>query len=155
MTSLFEDLYQVLEVDKDGKVFDRVSRLECRGEDHEDVHLSLDYNCDIYSLKIGEKFDFVLRSSLASDSNSNNNNVNDMEEDCNAESNSIIDAYEYVMYGKIFRIQRSKANKKCMEVYASFGGLLMCLTGEKSNFSRITDDQKIYLLIRKIRMNIQ
>ena len=66
--ALFEDTFEVTEVDKDGKRFDRVSRIECRGDDNEDVHLSLDYNCDIYTLKIGKKFDFVLRSSLQDDS---------------------------------------------------------------------------------------
>ena len=72
--ALFEDVFEVTEVDKDGKRFDRVSRIECRGDDNEDVTLSLDYNCDIYSLKIGRKFDFVLRSSLQDDQSIADNN---------------------------------------------------------------------------------
>lgn len=72
--ALFEDVFEVTEVDKDGKRFDRVSRIECRGDDNEDVTLSLDYNCDIYELKIGTKFDFVLRSSLQDDQSITDNN---------------------------------------------------------------------------------
>lgn len=71
--ALFEDVFEVTEIDKEGKRFDSVSRIECRGEDHEDVHLSLDYNCDIYKLKIGQKFDFMLRTSLNEDPSSDNN----------------------------------------------------------------------------------
>ena len=72
--ALFEDVFEVTEVDKDGKRFDKVSRVECRGDDNEDVHLSLDYNCEIYKLKIGRKFDFVLRSNLQDDQSMADNN---------------------------------------------------------------------------------
>ena len=61
-------------MDKDGKRFDRVSRVECRGVDNEDVHLSLDYNSEIYSLKINTKFDFLLRSTLQDDLSMSDNN---------------------------------------------------------------------------------
>ena len=141
--ALFEDVFEVTEVDKYGKRFDRVSRIECRGDDNEDVHLSLDYNAEIYSLKIGTKFDFLLRSTLQDDpSIHDNNEFNQSNEP------SIADDYEYVMYGKIFKIQHAKSQKNVVEIYASFGGLLMCLKGDQSNFDKLEGDAKIYLLIR-------
>eukprot|EP01083_Nonionella_stella_P019270 53549_1 len=141
--ALFEDVFEVTEVDKDGKRFDRVSRIECRGDDNEDVHLSLDYNSEIYKLKIGTKFDFVLRSTLQDDlSMANDNEFNQSNEP------NIADDYEYVMYGKIFKILHAKNQKNVVEIYASFGGLLMCLRGDQSNFDKLEGDARIYLLIR-------
>lgn len=62
--AIFEDVFEVIEIDKEEKRFDRVSRLEGRGEDHENIELSLDYHCEIYELEIGNKFELVLRNSL-------------------------------------------------------------------------------------------
>ena len=61
---------------------------------------------------------------------------------------SVADEYEYVMYGKIFKILHAKAQKNTVEIYASFGGLLMCLKGDQSNFDKLEGDARIYLLIR-------
>mmetsp|Transcript_42333 Transcript_42333/g.69798 ORF Transcript_42333/g.69798 Transcript_42333/m.69798 type:complete len:145 (+) Transcript_42333:98-532(+) len=141
--SLFEDVFEVTEVDKDGKRFDKVSRVECRSDDNEDIHLSLDYNCEIYKLKIGKKFDFLLRSTLHDDqSMADNNEFNQSNEP------SIADEYEYIMHGRIFKILQAKNQKNAVEIYASFGGLLMCLRGDQSNFDKLEGDAKIYLLIR-------
>ena len=52
------------------------------------------------------------------------------------------------MYGKIFKILHAKAQKNTVEIYASFGGLLMCLRGDQSNFDKLEGDARIYLLIR-------
>ena len=43
------------------------------------------------------------------------------------------DKYEYVMHGKIYRISTEAQTQSIQKtnVYASFGGLLMKLTGEK------------------------
>ena len=52
------------------------------------------------------------------------------------------------MYGKIFKILHAKNAKNVVEIYASFGGLLMCLRGDQSNFDQLEGDARIYLLIR-------
>mmetsp|Transcript_42524 Transcript_42524/g.52354 ORF Transcript_42524/g.52354 Transcript_42524/m.52354 type:complete len:147 (+) Transcript_42524:55-495(+) len=140
--ALFEDVFEVTEIDKEGKRFDGVSRIECRGDEHEDVQLSLDYNSEIYSLKIGNKFDFVLRTSLSD----NLETINNDNEWIPNKKIPLLDKYEYVMYGKIFRIQNTK---KDVEIYASFGGLLLMLKGDANNFDKLGIDKRLYLLIRK------
>lgn len=50
------------------------------------------------------------------------------------------------MYGKVFKQQTNKL----MEIYASFGGLLMCLKGDPADLDKLTVDKRIYLLIKKI-----
>ena len=144
--SLFDDIFEVTEADKEEKRFDLVSRIECRAEDREDVTLSLDYNCDIYTLEIGTKFEFVLRSSLSNDPTAQASKDDEYDQSGDP---SVADDFEYVMYGKIFKVANDPKRKNFMSIYASFGGLLMGLTGEASNFDKLSNDQRIYLLIRK------
>ena len=66
-----------------------------------------------------------------------------------ADEPSVADEYEYVMYGKIFKILHAKTQKNVVEIYASFGGLLMCLRGDQNNFDKLEGDARIYLLVRK------
>jgi DNA-directed RNA polymerase I, II, and III subunit RPABC3 len=60
------------------------------------------------------------------------------------------------MYGKVYKyadVARGGgggSGTAKVEVYVSFGGLLMCLKGEPSNLSRLQLDQRIYLLMRKV-----
>ncbi|ETO33132.1 hypothetical protein RFI_03973, partial [Reticulomyxa filosa] len=142
--ALFEDTFEVIDVDKEGKRFDRVSRLECRAEEQEDVTLRLDYNCEIYRLEINNKFNFSLRTSLSDDTTVDV--VSQSAEYDQSGDPSKADSYEYVMYGKIFRVE---PKKKVVEIYASFGGLLMCLKGPPNSFKQLTMDKRIYLLIKK------
>ncbi len=65
--ALFEDVFKAIEEDKEGKRFDRVSRIVGRADDHEGVELTLDYNCEIYKIPIGCKFELVIRSNLTDD----------------------------------------------------------------------------------------
>lgn len=46
---------------------------------------------------------------------------------------SLLDQYDYVMYGKVFKVEISKADhgrEPTMHIMASFGGLLMKLSGD-------------------------
>eukprot|EP01018_Ginkgo_biloba_P039242 Gb_21181 [translate_table: standard] len=63
---------------------------------------------------------------------------------------SLADKYEYVMYGKLYKISEegSGANVK-VEIYASFGGLLMLLKGDPSNAANLELDQRLFILLRK------
>ena len=147
--SLFDDTFEVTDSDADAKLkrFDLVSRIECRAQDREDVKLSLDYNCDIYTLEVGAQFEFVLRSSLSNDPTAVASKDDEYDQSGDP---SVADDYEYVMYGKIFKVTNDDKRKNIMSIYASFGGLLMGLTGEASNFDKLSNDQRIYLLIKKI-----
>ena len=65
-----------------------------------------------------------------------------------------MDDFEYVMHGRVFKYNQAKDSgdgkrDNKVEVLASFGGLIMCLKGDPHHI-KITNDQKIYLLMRKI-----
>jgi DNA-directed RNA polymerase I, II, and III subunit RPABC3 len=66
-----------------------------------------------------------------------------------------MDEYDYVVHGRVFKYNQPKEgadgkrdNK--IEILASFGGLIMSLKGDPRNIKLINNDQKIYLLMRKV-----
>jgi DNA-directed RNA polymerase I, II, and III subunit RPABC3 len=51
------------------------------------------------------------------------------------------------MHGKIYKYQDSGNDK--VSVYASYGGLLMCLAGDQRQLQTLKTGTYIYLLLRK------
>ena len=47
----YEDLFEVIDRDADGKKFDKVSRFKCRSQF--EAELQIDINVDIYKLEVG------------------------------------------------------------------------------------------------------
>jgi len=141
---LFEDTFEVTAVNPDGKKFDKVTRLVCRGHNYE-MDLVLDYNSDIYRLPLGQKFFLLLSRTLNLDGTPD---LNEYNQDGGP---SLMDHYEYVMHGKVFKIQQSSKQKNStLECYVSYGGLLMCLKGDPRNLHKLELDQQLYLLMRRV-----
>lgn len=83
-------------------VYNIVSRIVGRGENY-DMDLVLDINSQIYRLPTGQKFNLLLAKTLNLDGSPDNNewNYNQHEEA------SLMDGYEYVMHGKVFKVQQA------------------------------------------------
>ncbi|XXQ33504.1 DNA-directed RNA polymerases I, II, and III subunit RPABC3 [Plasmodiophora brassicae] len=146
--NLFEDVFEVLEVDPDGKKFDKVSRLYCRSENY-DMELQLDVNSDLFTSGPASKFSLVLARTLNLDGSIDDANyysyaVNDKP--------TLADKYEYVMFGKVFKFNTPEghSSQHSLEAYISFGGLLMSLKGEPRNLQSLDLDQRVYLLMRAV-----
>lgn len=60
--------------------------------------------------------------------------------------------FEYVMYGKIYRIENDEASAETsrLTAYVSFGGLLMRIQGEANNLNGFEQDKNLYLLLKKV-----
>eukprot|EP01123_Difflugia_compressa_P006204 TRINITY_DN18383_c0_g1_i1.p1 TRINITY_DN18383_c0_g1~~TRINITY_DN18383_c0_g1_i1.p1 ORF type:complete len:143 (+),score=21.85 TRINITY_DN18383_c0_g1_i1:73-501(+) len=136
---LFEDIFEVKAIDKDGNHFDKVSRFECRGESFE-VDLTLDINIDIYKLEVNQKFTMVLVSSLDDEQEQGYYKYN--------RGPSLLDKFEYCMMGKVFKTIKEEKSSK-LSVHVSFGGLLMLMQGDQRHLQDLELDARIYLLIRK------
>ncbi|KAG0475954.1 hypothetical protein HPP92_012795 [Vanilla planifolia] len=140
---LFEDIFTVSRIDPDGKKFDKVSRIEARSEQF-DMYMQLDVNTEIYPLHVGEKFTMVLAPSL------NLDGTPDSGYFMQGQKKSLADKYEYVMHGKLYKISEESSGGPNVEVYVSFGGLLMMLKGDPSNATNFELDQRLFLLMRKV-----
>lgn len=68
-----------------------------------------------------------------------------------AKRKTLMDAYEYVMYGKVFKYKDgSKGGSLRVEVLLSFGGLLMQLVGDPKKLEALEVDDNVYLLMRRV-----
>ena len=56
---LFEDMFEIVDMNPDGKKFDRVSRLVSKGVQFQ-MDMLLDVNTEIYKMKKGERFSCAL-----------------------------------------------------------------------------------------------
>lgn len=139
---LFEDVLIVTSVDREGKVFDKVSRIEGKTED-QDCKLILDINSEIYNMSKDNHYSLIITKSVYSDGSLTGGFSVDMYN----KKNSLLDKYEYVCYGKIFKYSEESDNK--VSVYVSFGGLLLGITGEPSHLSNLRMDDRVYLMIKK------
>jgi hypothetical protein len=136
--------------------------------------LTLDYNCEIFPLEIGQNVVLALASSLARDPAVSQDGT--VEEDRDRDvwrpdgkgRRGFEDDYDYVMYGRVYRFDPGTDDvvyvlnflsvetfPTCLTppplrtAYASFGGLLMSLTGSFRHMTNIVLGDPVFLLMRK------
>ncbi|CAM6097305.1 unnamed protein product [Calypogeia fissa] len=143
-TLLFEDFFTVVGLDPDGKKWDRVKRIVARSEQF-DMELMLDVNTDIYPMHMDEKFMLAIATTLSLDGTPDDGFFDQ------SGRKSLADKYEYVMHGKLYKyseVEQGGVSK--VEIYISYGGLLMMLKGDPNSLNPFQVDQRLYLLIRKV-----
>ncbi|KAL6223574.1 hypothetical protein ACLB2K_006959 [Fragaria x ananassa] len=134
---LFEDIFEVLRLNPDGKKFDKVTRVEAKSETC-DMFMHLDVNSEVYPIKEGEKFSMALTSTLNLDGTPDSGYFTP------GNRKTLADEYEYVMQGKLYKISEGSKRDPKAEVNASFGGLLMMLKGESAQFKNFELDQSLH-----------
>jgi DNA-directed RNA polymerases I, II, and III subunit RPABC3 len=151
---LFNDTFVIQSLDthegEDGKPvlekkFDKVSRIDAKSENYETT-LTLDINMELYPLRTSERVRLLLASKLGGDGE-NDSTVEGYDPSRPLPDRA--DAFDYIMYGKIFKY--SESNGKAV-VYASFGGLLMALTGEPRTLGAraFNVDANLYLFLTRV-----
>ena len=104
-------------------------------------------NVDVYPMKAQGRFTLALADTLNLDGSK------DPEEGVYTEAlmqgkPSLADKYEYVCYGKVFKVVVGGGDGG-HEVIASFGGLLMSLKGAAQELQDLKRDLRLFLLIRR------
>ncbi|KAF8687485.1 hypothetical protein HU200_043180 [Digitaria exilis] len=140
---LFDDNFSVSRLDPDGKKFDKVTRIEAHNEQ---MYMQLDIATEIYPMRVGDKFNMVLAPTL------NLDGTPDTGYYTQAGRKTLADKFDYVMHGKLYKISEdsSTSSSAKVEIYASFGGLLMLLRCDTSSAASFELDQRLFLLIRKV-----
>ncbi|KAL0488832.1 DNA-directed RNA polymerases I, II, and III subunit RPABC3 [Acrasis kona] len=129
MSFIVQDVFNVEQVDPEGKKFDKVARLICKSLD-EDMDLVLDINEDLYKVRKGEHLKVALAKTI-------------QDGDTN-----LMDDFDYVMFGRVFKFVPEKDVEK-MSVLISFGGLIMKLSASPKPLKKIEPDSSIYLLMKR------
>ena len=137
--TLFEEQFEVKDI---SKKFEKVSRIHCRLEEGYELQLDLDINSDLFPLEVGDRFSFLLTSTLSPEGDFDAG-VYDQ-----SKAPSLLDQYEYAMYGKIYKWKQDSP-KAPIEVHVSFGGLLMRLKGDARHLAKLQLDGRVYLLLRR------
>ncbi|KAI3739416.1 hypothetical protein L2E82_29820 [Cichorium intybus] len=139
----FDDTIKVIGVDADGKKYDKVSRIEARGEES-DMYIVLDVNSQLYPMHAGEKYRMVLSQTLHEDGSA----VTSHNE---GNKKSLADRFEYVMHGLLYKISDDKNQNGDAEVavYVSFGGLQLLMKGTPVKMGKFKVDQRLFLLLLK------
>jgi|UniRef100_A0A7S2U8S9 DNA-directed RNA polymerase I, II, and III subunit RPABC3 len=140
--TLFEDIFEVTALNPEGKKFERVNRLAATGTTFE-CDLLLDINCEIYKVLEGDKMTLVLASTLSLDGSPDDH----FSFQPNSTEPTLADNYDYVMHGRIFDVGYKKDG--VVVIAASFGGLLMRLTGDQRHLSNVMPDMRLYVLLKK------
>ena len=67
------------------------------------------------------------------------------------QTQTLMDDYEYVMHGKVFKIEIKEELDGQQKLYLSFGGLLMLLAGDSAmQLEKFKLDMYVYLLVKKV-----
>ncbi|KIK94876.1 hypothetical protein PAXRUDRAFT_827581 [Paxillus rubicundulus Ve08.2h10] len=152
---VFDDIFTINGIDKEGKKFDRVSRLYARSKNY-DMDMTLDYNTELFPLAEGQHFAMALASSLARDGGATSAGVDgagaeDKDRDIwrpdGKGGRGLEEDYDYVMYGKVYKFDGGTA--EIVTAYASFGGLLLSLTGSFRHMANVVLGDPVYILLRK------
>ncbi|KAK2191590.1 hypothetical protein NP493_50g01041 [Ridgeia piscesae] len=112
------------------------------------MDLILDVNTQIYPMDLGDKFRMVIATSLREDGM-----ADDGEYDPTDATPSRADSFEYVMYGKVYRIEGDESTPEPgsrLAAFVSFGGLLMRLQGDANNLHGFEVDTHVYLFVKKL-----
>ena len=145
---LIEDTILVDAINKDGKVFDKVSRISAQSKVNK-LQIELDVNTDIYPMDAGAYYKLLLASSVNADGSDNFDIVRYENEGAQAGMETLFDQYDYVMHGKVFKYQLVDGEKR-INIFISFGGLLMSITGDIKSLKSLEIDSRVYLLMNKI-----
>ncbi|THU91772.1 RNA polymerase [Dendrothele bispora CBS 962.96] len=151
---VFDDMFAISDIDKEGKKFDRVSRLYAHSKNY-DMDLTLDYNIELFSLQQNQSFALALATSLArgappttTDGAEEEDKERDVWRPDGKGRRGLEEDYDYVMYGKVYKFDGG-GTTEVVTAYASFGGLLMSLTGSFRHMTGIVLGDPIYILLRK------
>ncbi|KAG1801455.1 RNA polymerase I [Suillus fuscotomentosus] len=150
---VFDDIFTTDAIDKDGKKFDRVSRLYARSKNY-DMDLTLDYNIELFPLVNGDSFAMALASSLSRDGGAptaDGEGGEDKDRDVwrpdGKGRRGLEEDYDYVMYGKVYKFDTGSSD--IVTAYASFGGLLLSITGSYRHLTNVVLGDPVYVLLRK------
>jgi len=117
------------------------------------MDLTLDYNSEIFPLNVGQDVALALASSLARGPAGSQEGAEEEDRDRDVwrpdakGRRGLEDDYGYVMYGRVYRFDPGTG--EVVTAYASFGGMLMSLTGSFRHMTNIVLGDPVFLLIRK------
>ena len=104
----------------------------------------MDVNSEIYQVSKDKLYSILLTKSLYPDGTTSNTFNYEMY----LKKNSLLENYEYVMNGKVFKLTEEVHAK--VTVHISFGGLILGITGDPMHLTSLNLDERVYFLMKKV-----
>lgn len=133
----FDDIIKVVQVDADGKKYDKVSRIDAKSQDG-NADIVLDINSELYPVNKNDTYRMVLSHTLNLDGSAVGPKGN---------PKSLADKFEYIMHGLLYKVAEESSK---VVVYISFGGLQLKLRSDPLKMHKFKLDQRLFLLLRKM-----
>lgn len=143
---LVEGTFNVTEVDKGGKKYHRVSRLQCDSPTT-NMALTIDINSDIFPVVKGEKLTIALAHTLSTDGQYEGESYDHTVFD----RVTVMTSYDYAMHGRVYECNTDAKSEQKVYACISFGGLLMRLDGKPDLLKDIGFNKQVYLLIKRVK----
>lgn len=105
-TTLFDDIFQVNSVDT--ARYDRVTRITARSSTDPSVGLTLDVNCELFPLSVGNTVSLAIAQTLSLDGEVKPPTTGWRE--AKPGERSLADDYDYVMYGTVYKFEESEGD---------------------------------------------
>lgn len=140
---ILEDTFTVTEINKDGTVYARVSRIKCASEDG-DLVVTSDINTEQFPVSINERLTIMLASSLEPGG----------EVGATTYDHSVyhrptrLNECDYAMHGRVYG-HEVKEDSLNVVVHISCGGLLTCIDGKPQSLRNIHYNSELYILIKR------
>ena len=141
---LFEDIFHVHQVNPDGdKKFDNVARILAKSETY-GADVTVDIYSQVFPVKAGEMLSIKFVTTINVDGTPDTGKYDPTDRE------TLLDEFDYAMYGKVFRYDIAAKHPPRATIIASYGGLLMKMEGNREHFTRLRKGQRIYMLMRKV-----
>jgi len=141
--TLWDDSFQVTLLDN--ARYDRVGRISGKSTDSLS-DMTLDVNTDLYPISVGETVQMLLASTLNLDGTKDDEKG--WRDTAKRDEITLAQQYDYVCYGKVYRFEEGKDDPEKIQVFVSFGGLLLYINGPYKKLTPLRVDH-VYLLMKK------
>lgn len=141
---VFEEKFKVARVNPDGRKYQRVSRIVCKSLES-DTEVTVDINSDIFPVTESEKLTVALARTLSLDGEPER----DAYDHTVYHRETAMSAYDYVMHGRVYKCNSDEKAADNVEIFISFGGLLLKAHGKQPYLRDVLFNQKYYLMIKK------
>ncbi|KAF1956042.1 RNA polymerase [Byssothecium circinans] len=141
---IFEDTFNIISTDSAN--YDRVTRLSGTSTDGT-IKLTLDINHELFPCHQGDTISLVLANTLRLDGSKDEGGQGWRDVGRPGES-TLADMYDYVCFGKVYRVLDQENEGNDVKVYLSFGGLLLVMQGPYKKLTGLKIEH-LYMLIKK------
>eukprot|EP00667_Euglena_gracilis_P023260 EG_transcript_26233 len=145
---MLEDTFEVKELDPEGRKFDLVSRAVLRSERHE-MDCTMDVNIDVYPVDCGMRLAMAWAKTIDLEGKPSPEYFDKAL--CMGKKPSLMDKYEYVTCGRVYKVDAVPNQMQRIAVYVSYGGLLQKIVGEPHDLKDFEIDGIVYCLVRKLQ----